>query len=108
MKNMYRPSIFLANFSYKSIRTFCSVLILWFFMIFVIDYVINTLFLNIHRIVNLEFDMKAWRFSPAEEWSWLIIHGFMSSLITGICVFTSILFEKKRIYQTQMIRAFKK
>lgn len=65
------------------------------------------MFLNIHRIINLEFDVNAWRFSQVDEWGWLLLHGFVSSMVTGICALCATILEKKRIYQTQMIKAFK-
>ena len=107
MKNVYKPYIQIAGLSFKSVRSFCSALSLWFFIIFLMDYGLQTLFLNIHHVISLEFSFDTWRFSGIDEWESLFMHGFFSSFITGFLVLVISFFEKKKVFKTQMIKAFR-
>lgn len=105
--NIYKPAILLASFSGKSMRSFFSVIILWFMLMLILNYTFHTLFLNAQKILAFDFNLTYWYFTDANEWGWLFLHGFLSSILTGMYAIFSDIQEKKRIYQTQPIKAYR-
>lgn len=105
---MHKPIIYGNKIPFRSIRTFFASLCLLFSIILVVDYLVHFTLSNFKTFMSFKFDFKNAVFLRLEDWGFILLHGFITSFITGGFTLLLTLREKKRIYQVKMIRAYRK